>query len=97
MKWTLCGCACEAPTESGDGASGGSRSFWKRTWKWWVAALLALVAGAGVAYDVLFVPSAEYVAQKREIEARQQSLDSAFGPMPTFEKDESAETKKEKK
>ncbi|MBI3071986.1 MAG: hypothetical protein HYY84_07655 [Deltaproteobacteria bacterium] len=99
MKWTSCGCAGEtttsalAPTD----ACGIRRSFWKRTWKWWTAALLALLLGASVAYYVLFVPSAEYVAQKRELEAKQQSLDQAFGPAPKFEDGESAEMKKETK
>jgi len=50
-----------------------------------VAALLGGV-GAGVGYYVLFVPNAEFVAEKKAIDQKQEELDRMLGTVGDPEK-----------
>jgi hypothetical protein len=52
--------------------------------------------GLGIGYYILFVPSAEYVAQKKKLEERQTELDRAFGPAPSLDEHGTTTDAKEK-
>ena len=62
------------------------RGLWKRMRVWLLVAALLGGVGAGVGYYVLFVPNAEFVAEKKAIDQKQEELDRMLGTVGDPEK-----------